>query len=175
MYIWRGKNRRDKRNFLLGAEEYWGAPSGSKSFDVEDEILRHEQEVFHVNYFTKRIELLMQQYLDTPDGMAEVQLILKELSHTRTKESDYRNFDDFDTNQKEKMKKNIFEIYRMFSDNHSELIDREGLRKLLDYLDMQMPDKPFDLWCRNMRLNEVYVLLEFEVFYDSKFLIVFLA
>ena len=30
MYVWRGENRRDRRQFLLGGAAFWGPPIGSK-------------------------------------------------------------------------------------------------------------------------------------------------
>jgi hypothetical protein len=168
MYIWRGKNRRDKRNLLLSGEAQWGPSKEARNHASEDEMLRYEGEKKHVGYFTFKIELLMQQYLDTTEGKIEVDLVMKEIKKNKAVNSAFRNFGDLDTDQQAVMKKNIYEIYRMFSVDYSPKINREGLKALLAHLNMKVPEKGFDLYCRKLNLTEMNLLIDFEVWYNRK-------
>ncbi|RYH18262.1 hypothetical protein EON65_27410 [archaeon] len=83
MYIWRSKNRRDKRNLLLLGEVGWTASADDVSPIAADEILRNEKEKEFVQHFTKRVVSLMDSYLDTNDGLKEVDLVRRELERFR--------------------------------------------------------------------------------------------
>lgn len=84
MYIWRSKNRRDKRNLLLLGEVGWTVSAEDAISPIaEDELLRNEKEKEFVQYFTKRIVNLMETYLETNDGLKEVDLVRRELERFR--------------------------------------------------------------------------------------------
>ena len=72
MYIWRGKTRRDRRNFLSDGARLWGPAKGSKNMDYEDECLRAENENQHMEYFFNEIRPIMHKYLDTEGGLEEI-------------------------------------------------------------------------------------------------------
>jgi hypothetical protein len=76
MYIWRRKNRRDRRNLLLSGPFVWGAPKGEYNTDAEDDMLRHEGEAQHTGYFRDRIRVVMHEYLNSVNGLAEVEHLI---------------------------------------------------------------------------------------------------
>jgi hypothetical protein len=78
MYVWRGKTRRDKRNFLSDGSRLWGPAKGSKNMDFEDECLRAEHENTHMEYFFNEIRPIMHKYLDSEGGLEEIGMVVKE-------------------------------------------------------------------------------------------------
>lgn len=183
MYIWRGKNVRDKRNLLLLGEHGWAVPSDEKSHIIEDEKLRHEKEAQHVHYFTKKIRVLIDKYLDTEDGQREINLMRRELERLRRakiRDPNYKT--DIDTEQ-EDMQKNVLEIFRQFAVAGSEsameadqsgkahsggLMDQDGLRRLMAYLTMPMTDKKFKKYLKKLKFSDTKVVVTFEEFYQRK-------
>jgi hypothetical protein len=79
MYIWRGKNRRDRRNLNLSTEFVWGATKNEPLKDDEDGYLREDHEQHHVEYFKHKIRILMHEYLNSANGEIEIELLTREL------------------------------------------------------------------------------------------------
>ncbi len=76
MYIWRGKNRRDRRNFLLVGPQLWGPPKDSENTDLLDECLRIEHENDHMEYFYNQVRPIMHNYLESHEGLEEIGMCL---------------------------------------------------------------------------------------------------
>ena len=82
MYIWRGKNRRDRRENVLIGHAAWVPREITHNPDLhaeEDELLRFEQEKKHVAYFSNQISDIMNGYLETETGKKELNLVVQEI------------------------------------------------------------------------------------------------
>jgi calmodulin len=88
MYIWRGKNRRDRRDNKLQGLFSWGPDRYAKSEELDDDILRHEREEVHVDYFRHRVRVVMHEYLGTNNGKIEIQKVVAHLDELAHKEVD---------------------------------------------------------------------------------------
>eukprot|EP01031_Cornospumella_fuschlensis_P032662 gene32662-39488_t len=132
MYIWRSKNRRDKRNLLLLGENGWTASAEDVSPIAEDEILRNEKEKEFVQYFTKRIVDLMEKYLDTSDGLREIDLVRRELERFRRLSALPTHFATVPEKKKTKSMWNILGLKKHEEVDHTDLdvIRQEELEEL---------------------------------------------
>lgn len=161
MYIWRGKNSRDKRNLLLLGEAGWTAASDDKSHVREDEQLRCEKEAEHVQYFLKRVRPLITSYLHTDAGQKEIDLLRREMERSRRTNA---VVDDSET-----LKRSIHEIYREFTiEKDSDMIDRDGIKALLSNLGMTVSETQFKKYLRKLRFSADKDLIPFEDFYNRK-------
>ena len=70
--------RRDRRSNALAGDAMWGVPGGSRNHEAEDELLRYEGELEHIDYFTQKTTFLMEKYLTTENGRAHAH------THTHT-------------------------------------------------------------------------------------------
>ncbi len=166
MYIWRGKNRRDRRNLLTSAAiAVWGPSKKEVNNDASDILLRYEGETQHVEYFSKKIHLLMHNYLNTANGKEEIDYMVKYLdSSDRVYSLDEIDEDgirkpselinDKSNNKVGKTEKkvppemlkknNIYEVFRKFDADGSGNIDRDELVILLKELNVPMKEKEID-------------------------------
>ncbi len=172
MYIWRNKNRRDKRNHLKLGEKAWTASSDDHDHRVEDEILRQQLEAQHINYFRERIQVLITQYLETPSGLKEVEILRKELELYRRNQEDVLHREERLKNEAETTKNNLKLLFRQFGDKEYEEITRNGLGNLLAYLKMTMNQKQFELYLEKCGFTEDRKMITFEEFYHRKCLTV---
>lgn len=122
MYIWRGKNRRDRRNLLLLGDNAWTSSHDDHNFEEEDEKLRYEKELQHVEYFSKRVRQLMEEYLDTDEGKFEINLLRKELELERRAQERLIDSEENRINDAETMRKNVMEIFRRYAIPGSETL-----------------------------------------------------
>jgi hypothetical protein len=166
MYIWRGKNRRDKRNLLLGGELFWGAEKGAKNFEHEDHVLRLEREEAHVKYYGRKIKALMIQYLSTPNGMVEVELLVNELEKNQLFANMLTLSDNEDQN--EELRANVFNIFQEFCLPETTYIDKDGLMKLFSELQLTMSKRKFDTYATKLNLIKKGAAVDFDGFFDSK-------
>ena len=83
MYIWRGKNSRDRRDLSTSSFFKWGAYKGATTKNDGDSQLRYDGEMKHVNYFGTKIYMLMYNYLNTENGKKELDAMI---SHLESKE-----------------------------------------------------------------------------------------
>lgn len=154
MYIWRGKNRRDRREQLTGGVFFWGPPKGTENKIADDEILRQEFEDKHVFTFQQRNRKLIFNFLNTKQGQYEIGLVADEMDRLNTEKLKATKLEAgeklIDENGQEivieavpeEMKKRatIYEIFRKFDEDGSDSIDRNELRTLLDELRVPMTD-----------------------------------
>lgn len=163
MYIWRSKNRRDRRHFRLSGPAGWGPPRSETSTEVADDLLRHEGEAQHVGYFHDRIRVVMHQYLNSSNGRDEVSHLVGALdeaarrlaiakaeeeaeaeaaARTANKGSKTRKAVDHSkivvVPEEMTKRKNIYEIYRKFDADGSGGMDQNELKVLLDELKVPM-------------------------------------
>ena len=87
MYIWRGKNRRDRRENKLQGLFGWRADPSVRNDRLEDDILRQEQEEIHVGYFRHNIRVIMHNYLNSQNGLLEVSRIIQHLDDMALKKA----------------------------------------------------------------------------------------
>ena len=158
MYIWRGKNRRDRRGLLTSLEFVWGAPKNDESNVAERELeLREEGEEIHVGFFRRRIRGLIGEYLETDDGKIEIDLVVKELEkeasrrdelHQKKLKGELKEVDDEDADTEIapelKNKQNIYEVFRRFDTDGSGAIDKDEMAELITVLNVPMKDEELD-------------------------------
>lgn len=159
MYIWRGKNRRDKRNLLLSGEYGWGCEKGASSYSKTENEIRLENENKHIEYYDVKIRLLMEQYMNTNDGKDEILLLIKEIEK---EQPSYLVFDDIQA------KELLFDIYKSFCIPDTTKINKDGLRNLMINLNLIITKKDFDNFIKKLNLHKVEVLsVDFESFYKG--------
>lgn len=189
MYIWRSKNRRDRRHLRLSGAAAWGPPRGETSTEVADDLLRHEGEAVHVGYFHDRIRVVMHKYLNSSNGKDEVGLLVGALdeaarrlaiaqaeaeaeaeaaARTASKGKPRRALDHSKlvvVPAEMTKRKNIYEIYRKFDADGSGGIDQNELKVLLD--ELKIPMTPEELEAVFAELDEDGGgEIEFEEFYN---------
>ena len=164
MYIWRGKTRRDRRDFLLDGALLWGPRREDRDTELEDEQLRLENEISHVEYFRNETSRVMADYLFTADGKTETHLVAMELARvdkefkkmkalkadaakTSTSQSNVISDDlstssvDFDEKaMQEERKQTIYQVFRKFAVDMADTIDPAGFRDLLWEINLKMSD-----------------------------------
>jgi hypothetical protein len=175
MYIWRNKNRRDKRNHLKLGEKAWTASSDDHDHRIEDEILRQQLELQHINYFKQRIEILITQYLETPSGSHEVEILRRELELYRRNQEDILHREERLKNEVETTRNNLKLLFRQFGDKEYEEMNRHGLMQLLAYLQMTMNQKEFELYCEKCGFSEQQKVITFDDFYNRKFIFYYIV
>jgi len=79
MYIWRGRNSRDRRDFQTSSFWKWGAYKGATTKNDGDCQLRYDGEMKHVNYFGTKTYMLMYNYLNTENGIKELDAMIHHL------------------------------------------------------------------------------------------------
>jgi len=154
MYIWRGRNRRDRRENKLAGLFGWGADKAAYSTVQFDDILRQEQEEIHTGYFHDRIRIVMHEYLGTKMGKEEVQKMIlhldesaKEKAHKEAREEAEARGEKFDAgkivviNEAVTKRHNIYEVFRKFDADGGGTLDPDELRVLLDELNVPMTDE----------------------------------
>jgi hypothetical protein len=165
MYIWRGKNRRDKRNLLLSGETFWGAEKGAKNFEHEDNVLRLEREADHIRYYSNKIKALMTQYLDTEKGHKEVDLLVLERekfidpNETLIKQTEEEN---------ELVRANLFDIFVKFCLPETTYISKEGLKDLFSDLQLTMSERSFNKYVKKLNLERKDAAVDFDSFFNGK-------
>eukprot|EP00981_Chlorochromonas_danica_P010150 scaffold3051_cov167-Ochromonas_danica.AAC.9 len=164
MYIWRGKNSRDKRNLLLLGEAGWTANTEDRSHALEDEALRCAKEVEHVQYFREKVSSLMASYLDSADGKKEIDSLRRELDRRGRQSVGEKSEDDPDL-----MKRSIHAIFKEFTvSKDSDDIDRAGLQGLMSHLGMSASEKQFKAYLRRLHFTAERETVTFEAFYKGK-------
>ena len=147
MYIWRGRNRRDRRNLKLSKEHTWGPSKQAVELD-EDEDLRVRMEAEHINSMVKRTYVRIFKYLDTKQGKNEIELVAHEIEsmHEVAAGHDDESEEIFVPPEMKK-KKNIHEIFRKYDADGSDSMDQGELKVLLDELNVPMNEEELDeLW-----------------------------
>ena len=154
MYIWRGKNRRDRREYLLSGLALWGAPKDTANRNADDEIIRHDLEQKHIQTFQQRTRVTIFRYLNTKQGQLEINHIVDEIDRLNQEAAKAARLEAgqslFGENGNEivieavpeemKKKANIYEIFRKFDEDGSDSIDRNEMRVLLDELKVPVTD-----------------------------------
>lgn len=139
MYIWRGKNRRDRRNFLLDGVFSWGPSSKACLHNSGDETLRMEKELFHVQYFKTTVKDLISKYLLTSNGAHEIELVSFILSEENKTKYDLMLHDQKDSiNQLEIDIIKAQQLFRKHSIKESDKMDVDGLNSLLIYINANL-------------------------------------
>lgn len=169
MYIWRNKNRRDKRNQLLLGEQGWTKASDDRDHEADDEILRFELEHKHVDYFKARIRQLMESYLETPSGQVEIEILRRDLELYRHNNDDILLDLDRELREKEEMMISMRELFRRFGSQEYEEITRKGLKALLSHIQMEMNEKQFLVYSEKCGFTEDKKTITFQEFYDGKY------
>ena len=173
MYIWRNKNRRDKRNQLLLGEKGWTKASDDRDHEADDELLRFAHEQKHIEYFQDRIRSLMEIYLDTPAGKHEIVILRRDLELYRLNNDDILLDVDRVAREKEEMLISMKELFRRFGSNEYEEITRDGLKNLLGHLQMTMSESQFQQYCTKCGFSSDRETITFQEFYDGKRLLHF--
>ena len=168
MFIWRGKNSRDKRHNLIAGDVFWTTNHHTKDHTEEEQRLCYEREQEHVRYFTKRIKKLMEDYLNTAHGKVEVDLMKKELHKYRENATNFTSKEDQILNERESTKKNFELLYKKFVIKDTMYINSEGIKALLRELKMDMSKKEFESYLAKINLSGKEDVLEFEDFYHGK-------
>ena len=154
MYIWRGRNRRDRRENKLSGLFGWGADKTSKSTQQFDDILRQEQEEVHTGYFRDRVRIVIHQYLGTENGKLEIKQMVNHLNEVAKEKaikearaaalSSGQKFDATKVktvNDAVTKRHNIYEVFRKFDADGGGTLDPDELRVLLDELKVPMTDE----------------------------------
>jgi Ran GTPase-activating protein (RanGAP) involved in mRNA processing and transport len=153
MYIWRNRNRRDRRNNKLDGLFTWGAATEASNTQVADDILRQEGEEIHAGYYHDRIRVVMHEYLGTKNGKAEVQKMINHLDEISLEKQIKAAEEEANATGK-KLKKedivhvndavtkrhNIYEVFRKYDADGGGTLDPDELRVLLDELNVPMSD-----------------------------------
>ena len=155
MYIWRGKNRRDRRSDKLGGLFTWGADKTAYNTEEEDDLLREEGEAVHTGFFHDRVRVVMHEYLSTSNGLEEVRKMVQHSQHAAEEKAfaeaeklAIERGEKFDKNKKIVVisdavtkRNNIYEIFRKFDADGGGTLDPDELRVLLDELKVPMTDE----------------------------------
>jgi len=166
MYVWRDRNRRDKRNLLLYGETYWGAEKGASGYHLEERRVRLEGELRHVEYYRHKIRLLMNDYLKTKDGEVEVSLVIDQMEELAA--FDYLT-DIGSVGANAHIKDTVMEIFQNFSlASDPEEIDQVGLEKLFSDLNLVMTKKQFNAYLKKLQVVSLKSRVHFTDFYDGK-------
>jgi hypothetical protein len=181
MYIWRGKNRRDRINQQLLGDAAYTAAHDDRSHEDEDERLRYEREKLHRDYYMRRIRSLMEEYLDTKAGQEEIELLRKHIELERR--AKHRVLDSADTMSldQDNMKKSVRELFRKFAmklpeeyfeteiDDSNLLMDEAGLKNLLSHLGMNMTEKQYRKYANNkLKFDSIKKTVSFPEFFEGK-------
>lgn len=165
MYVWRGKNRRDKRNLLLLGETFWGAEKGAKNLEHEDNVLRLERENEHVEYYARKVKALMTQYLATPNGLKEIDLLLAE--QDKTSDGAVLMLLTGDEEKDERIRANVFNVYQGFCVPESTFIDKTGLKNLFSDLQLTMSQRQFQKYLVKLNIQKTNKAVDFDSFFDG--------
>jgi len=166
MYVWRDRNRRDKRNLLLYGEAYWGAEKGAQDFHVEERRERLEGELRHVEYYRHKVRQLMNEYLTTKDGGLEVSLVIDQMEQSAA--FDYLT-DIGSVGSNAHMRDDVMQIFRKFSlADDPEEIDQVGLERLFSDLQLSMTKKQFNAYLKKLQVVSLKTRVHFSEFYDGK-------
>lgn len=79
MYVWRKKNRRDRRDLLTSGAFRWRAPANSVDTDAVDEVIRGKNEETFVNSLITHQRKTIFKYLNTKNGSMEVNHVIHEI------------------------------------------------------------------------------------------------
>lgn len=197
MYIWRGKNRRDRRDFLLDGPLLWGPRKQDVDTDKQDDLLRHESEAEHMKFFHDKTRRVMFDYLLTPEGQEEIRLVAIEIDRVdaqyKRKQKlaqekaaanaaaaikdgkltleDVAEMAQFDPDAQEKeRKKTVYEVFRKYDVDGSDSIDVFEMRKLLNEIKMKLTDEEFVALFKSLDTDGGGEI-DFEEFYGCKFFI----
>lgn len=168
MYIWRGKNRRDKRNHLIFGEKFWTVGSDDIFQDEEDEAIRCEGEEKHIKYFTDRVKKVVQDYLEAPEGRIEIDLLAEAIRKKREKDYNFVAEDTLFENEFINLKENLYEIFKKFALSDELSIDKKGLMNLVSDLKIKFTKKEFEQYATNLDLNGKNAVIYFDEFFESK-------
>lgn len=166
MYIWRGRNRRDKRNLLLSGTTFWGAEKGAKNFEHEDNVLRLEKEEEHIQYYSKKVRALLTQYYMTENGRKEVEVLIDEQEKQAAVGTSVLIKDTEEEN--ELIRANVFDIFQAFCLPETTYIDKEGLANLFSDLQLTMTKRHFDQYLVKLKIKAKGSAVDFDGFYDGK-------
>lgn len=157
MYIWRGKNRRDRRENKLQGLFGWRAHPTVRNERLEDDILRQEQEEIHVGYFRHNIRVIMHNYLNTQNGLLEVSRIIQhldEVAHKKAVEeaeaAALESGEKFDKSKivaipaEIKKRSNVYEVFRKYDADGGGTLDMEELSVLLEELKIFMTEQEME-------------------------------
>eukprot|EP01041_Mallomonas_annulata_P005712 gene5712-11530_t len=174
MYVWRSKNRRDRRGFLTSGSALWGAPDGSKETSKEDERYRQEHEKEFVGNYKRHMKTLIFEYLSTKHGQIEIQCVGVEIEKANkilrdAEEAEHKKNKSFmptsvvaapGMNEKAAIEK----IFNKFDSDGSKSIDRQELKVLLSVLKVELTEEKLDKLLRELDADGTEEI-EFEEFY----------
>jgi len=113
MYIWRRKNRRDRRaNAHLGARLWQPRFPASKQL-LDDLSLREQREQHYISLRLENGRQLMYEYLKTSSGAEEIERVAEELRRLRE-----------GMPRKAPLREVVHEVFRNFDADRSGAIDR---------------------------------------------------
>jgi hypothetical protein len=126
MYIWRGKNRRDRRDFALCGEQLYVPPQITRDPDTDaalgnkasDELKRYEGECKHIEFFTHQIADIMNGYCNTPPGIKELELVMNEVKRDREKNEKLMSEHEKQHELKKELKPIVFQMFSIYSVAH---------------------------------------------------------
>lgn len=157
MYIWRGKNRRDRRENKLQGLFGWRAHPSVRNERLEDDILRQEQEEIHVGYFHQNIRVIMHNYLNSKNGLLEVSRIIGHLDEMAMKKAveeaeaaALESGEKFDKTKivavpaEIKKRSNVYEVFRKYDADGGGTLDMEELTVLLEELKIFMTEEELE-------------------------------
>lgn len=165
MYVWRGRNRRDKRNLLLSGTTFWGAEKGAKNFEHEDNVLRLENEEEHINYYARKIRALLIQYFQTENGRKEVELLIQEQEKSLADAPSLLVKDTEEEN--ELLRANVFDIFQAFCLPETTYIDKDGLARLFSDLQLTMTKRHFEQYLVKLNIKAKGSAVDFDGFFDG--------
>lgn len=169
MYIWRNKNRRDKRNNLLNGIKAWFDKDSNLRKEIENDIiLRENNEKKHIQYFFDIVRKAIHDYLNTPNGHEEIDLVITEIELNEKKKKDL-NINDDVHDFVEQRKTIIHEIFRTFDADGSNSIEIEEMRALLKQLNIKIEEEAFQELFKSLDIDGGGGI-DFEEFYTCKFI-----
>lgn len=168
MYVWRGKNRRDKRNLLLLGETFWAASKGAQSNELADANLREELEQKHVDYYAVKIRALMEMYMTNPGGKNEIALLIDVLNKADSRLAGFVRSDDINEMKREETRTNLFDIFKRYTLPGLDLIDEQGLAKLFGDLQMTLSKKEFYAYLKRLNITTKDTAVDFDGFYQGE-------
>ena len=169
MYVWRGKNRRDKRNLLLLGETFWGASKGAEDHEAEDAALTIDLEQKHIDYYAVKVKAMMEMYLTNPEGNNEVDLLIDEMKKAAATAANFVNVDEIEQFKRDDTKVTVRDLFLKYSlPGAEEYINSEGLKNLFSDLQMTMSKKQFLKYVKMLNIEEKHSAVEFESFYEGE-------
>jgi hypothetical protein len=91
---------------------------------MEDELIRQEHEQKFVTTFVQRMRELIAAYLETKNGVIEINNVILEIDKINIENSRHKDPKAIVVHPEMKKRENIYEVFRKFDTDGSDTIDR---------------------------------------------------